>query len=44
MGTISFADDLTVQVFPAYQGTIIKAFVELGRKLKGSTTLHDQKP
>ena len=30
VGTISFADDLSVQVFPPYQGTIIKAFVELG--------------
>jgi len=30
VGNISFADDLSVQVFPAYQGTIINAFVELG--------------
>ena len=30
VGTISFADDLSVQIFPPYQGTIIKAFVELG--------------
>lgn len=30
VGTISFADDLSVQVFPAYQGTIMQAFVELG--------------
>jgi hypothetical protein len=30
VGDISFADDLTVDVFPAYQGTIIKVFVELG--------------
>jgi len=30
VGNISFADDLSVQVFPPYQGKIIKAFVELG--------------
>ncbi|MFY9905407.1 MAG: efflux RND transporter periplasmic adaptor subunit [Terriglobales bacterium] len=30
VGNIDFADDLSVQVFPAYQGTIIKTFVELG--------------
>jgi cobalt-zinc-cadmium efflux system membrane fusion protein len=30
VGNIDFADDLSVQVFPAYQGTLIKAFVELG--------------
>ncbi len=30
VGNISLADDLSVDVFPPYQGTIIKAFVELG--------------
>src|SRR5580698_1072354 len=30
VGTISFADDFSVDVFPVYTGTIIKAFVELG--------------
>lgn len=30
VGSISFADDLSVQVFPPYQGKVIKAFVELG--------------
>ena len=30
VGTISFADDLSVQVFPSYQGKIIKALAELG--------------
>jgi cobalt-zinc-cadmium efflux system membrane fusion protein len=30
VGNISFADELSVQVYPAYQGTIIQAFVELG--------------
>src|ERR1700686_4270507 len=34
VGTISFADDLMVDVFPAYQGKILKAFVELGTKVK----------
>jgi cobalt-zinc-cadmium efflux system membrane fusion protein len=34
VGTISFADDLSVDVFPAYQGTIIKAFVELGARVE----------
>jgi len=38
VGTISFADDLSVQVFPPYQGTIIKAFVELG------VQVHREKP
>lgn len=38
VGTISFADDLSVQVFPPYQGTIIKAFVELG------TEVHKDQP
>ena len=30
VGSISFADDLSVQVFPSYQGKIIKSLVELG--------------
>ena len=30
VGNISFADDLSVQVYPPYQGTIIETFVELG--------------
>ena len=40
VGTISFADDLTVDVFPAYQGTIIKAFVELGTQVKKDQPLY----
>jgi len=40
VGTISFADDLTVQVFPAYQGTIIKAFVELGAHVEKDQPLY----
>jgi biotin carboxyl carrier protein len=30
VGNISFADEQSVQVFPAYQGTIIKALAQLG--------------
>jgi len=30
VGNISFADEQSVQVFPAYQGTVIKAFAQLG--------------
>jgi len=40
VGTISFADDLTVDVFPAYQGTILKAFVELGTQVKRDEPLY----
>ena len=40
VGTISFADDLSVQVFPAYQGTIIKAFVELGAQVEKDQPLY----
>lgn len=40
VGTISFADDLTVDVFPAYQGTILKAFVELGTQVKRDQPLY----
>lgn len=40
VGTISFADDLSVQVFPAYQGTIIKAFVELGAQVQKDEPLY----
>ncbi len=40
VGTISFADDLSVDVFPAYQGTIIKAFVELGAKVQKDQPLY----
>jgi membrane fusion protein, heavy metal efflux system len=36
LGTISFVDDLSVQVFPPYQGKLIQTFVELGDEvLKG---------
>ena len=40
VGTISFADDLTVDVFPAYQGTIIKAFLELGTQVNKDQPLY----
>lgn len=40
VGTISFADDLSVQVFPPYQGTIIKAFAELGSRVERDQPLY----
>ncbi len=40
VGNISFADELSVQVFPAYQGTIIKAFVELGAQVEKDQALY----
>jgi membrane fusion protein, heavy metal efflux system len=40
VGSISFADDLSVQVFPPYQGTIIKAFVELGVEVRKDQPLY----
>lgn len=40
VGTISFADDLSVQVFPPYQGTIIKAFAELGSPVERDQPLY----
>ena len=40
MGNISFADDLTVDVYPAYPGTILKAFVELGTQVKKDQPLY----
>ena len=33
VGNIDYDEDLSVQVFPAYQGTIIKTFVELGAEV-----------
>jgi len=40
VGSISFADDLSVQVFPPYQGKIIKALVELGDKVQKGQALY----
>jgi cobalt-zinc-cadmium efflux system membrane fusion protein len=40
VGSISFVDDLTVQVFPPYQGKLIKTFVELGDEVKQGRPLY----
>jgi len=40
VGNISFADEQSVQVFPAYQGTIIKAFVEFGAEVERDHPLY----
>ena len=40
VGDISFAEDLSVDVFPAYQGTIIKAFAELGAQVQRDQPLY----
>ena len=40
VGNISFADELSVQVFPPYQGTIIQAFVELGAQVQKDQPLY----
>src|SRR6202162_1869947 len=40
VGSISFADDLSVQVFPSYQGKIIKSLVELGDEVQKSQPLY----
>jgi membrane fusion protein, heavy metal efflux system len=40
VGSISFADDLTVDIFPAYPGTIIKAFLELGDRVQKEQPLY----
>ena len=40
VGNISFADEQSVQVFPAYQGTIIKAFVEFGAEVERDQPLY----
>ena len=40
VGTISFADDLSVQVFPPYQGKIIKALVDLGDEVRKGQPLY----
>ena len=45
VGTISFADDLSVQVFPSYQGKIIKALAELGDHVqKGQPLYQNESP
>jgi cobalt-zinc-cadmium efflux system membrane fusion protein len=40
VGNISFADDLSVQVFPPFQGKLIKGFVELGDKVRKGQPLY----
>ena len=40
VGNISFADDLSVQVFPSYQGKIIKSLVELGDQVQKGQPLY----
>lgn len=40
VGNISYADDLSVDVFPPYQGTIIKALVELGTPVQRDEPLY----
>ena len=40
VGSISFADDLSVQVFPSYQGKIIKSLVELGDEVQKGQPLY----
>jgi membrane fusion protein, heavy metal efflux system len=40
VGSIDFDGDLSVQVFPAYQGTIIQAFVPLGAQATSGQPLY----
>jgi cobalt-zinc-cadmium efflux system membrane fusion protein len=40
VGSISFADDLSVQVYPSYQGKIIKSLVKLGDEVKKGQPLY----
>jgi cobalt-zinc-cadmium efflux system membrane fusion protein len=40
VGNIDFDEDLSVQVFPAYQGTILKSFGELGARVEKDQPLY----
>jgi membrane fusion protein, heavy metal efflux system len=40
VGNIDYDEDLSVQVFPPYQGTIIKTFVELGAEVQKDEPLY----
>ncbi len=40
VGNIDFDEDLSVQVFPAYQGTILKTFGELGARVQKDQRLY----
>jgi len=40
VGSIAFVDDLSVQVFPPYQGKLIKTFVDLGDEVRKGQPLY----
>jgi cobalt-zinc-cadmium efflux system membrane fusion protein len=40
VGSITFVDDLNVQVFPPYQGKLLQTFVELGDKVEKKQPLY----
>jgi membrane fusion protein, heavy metal efflux system len=40
VGNIDYDEDLSVQVFPAYQGTIIRTFAELGAEVQKDQPLY----
>lgn len=40
VGSISFADDLSVQVFPSYQGKLIRCLAELGDQVQKAQPLY----
>ncbi len=40
VGTISFADDLSVQVYPSYQGKIMRSLAELGDEVQKGQPLY----
>jgi membrane fusion protein, heavy metal efflux system len=40
VGNISFADDLSVQVYPSYQGKIIRSLVQLGEEVRKGQVLY----
>jgi membrane fusion protein, heavy metal efflux system len=40
VGNIDYDEDLSVQVFPSYQGTIIKTFAELGAEVQKDQPLY----
>ncbi|HEY3914810.1 MAG TPA: efflux RND transporter periplasmic adaptor subunit [Verrucomicrobiae bacterium] len=40
LGSIGFDDDLSVQVYPPYQGKLLKTFVDLGDEVKSGQSLY----
>ena len=40
VGTIAFDDELSVQVFPSYQGKILQTFVELGDEVQKGQSIY----